>query len=95
MKTKLTEKMIDNRAKKIKALEEQIKMLNEEKENLQKQIKSEMELRCVDMIQTEKYKISWKEIVSRRLDTNRIKTERPELYEEYTKNSVSMRFTIA
>ena len=95
MKTKLTEKMIDNRARKIKALEEQIKMLNEEKENLQKQIKSEMELRCVDMIQTEKYKISWKEIVSRRLDTNRIKTERPELYEEYTKNSVSMRFTIA
>ena len=88
MKTKLTEKMIDNRARKIKALEEQIKMLNEEKENLQKQIKSEMELRCVDMIQTEKYKISWKEIVSRRLDTNRIKTERPELYEEYTKNSV-------
>lgn len=95
MKTKLTEKMIDNRARKIKALEEQIKMLNEEKENLQKQIKSEMELRCVDMIQTEKYKISWKEIVSRRLDTNHIKTERPELYEEYTKNSVSMRFTIA
>ncbi|MBT9145790.1 MAG: hypothetical protein DDT42_01667 [candidate division WS2 bacterium] len=33
---------------------------------------------------TEKYKITWKEQVNKRLDTKKIKTEAPEIYEQFS-----------
>lgn len=40
------------------------------------------------------YKVSWQEVSSNRLDTGRLKAEQPELYQQYSAESVSRRFEI-
>ncbi len=38
--------------------------------------------------------VSWKTYTSNRIDTKRLKAERPDIYEQYLKSSISRRFTI-
>ena len=40
------------------------------------------------------YKITYKSVISHRLDTSAIKRERPEISEQYTRETVSTRFSI-
>lgn len=40
------------------------------------------------------YKITYKAVISHRLDTSAIKRERPEIAEQYTRETVSSRFSI-
>ena len=43
---------------------------------------------------SDRYRVSWSNVETTRLDTKRIKEERPELYEDYSKVSSSRRFQI-
>jgi len=43
---------------------------------------------------TSHYVINWKEQISKRLDTKRIKAEKPEIYTEYAKDSICRKMTI-
>ena len=40
------------------------------------------------------YRVTWNEIESSRIDTERLKKERPEIYREYTKVQKSSRLNI-
>ena len=61
---------------------------------LEDEIKAELTRREVDEITTKDYRVSWKSVVSTRLDTKALKEERPEIYERYAKDSVSKRFVV-
>ena len=89
-----TNRMIENRVKKIQDLESQKKHLADEIERLKQELKSEMEDQGVSVIQTEKgVTVRWQEIVSDRFDSKNFKAEHPKFYNEYVKSSVSHRFT--
>ncbi len=62
----------------------------------QKQIEQEVKLFMQDneLASSEAFRVSWKNIDSTKLDTKRIKEERPELYADYGKVSHSRRFEV-
>ena len=65
-------------------------------QNEQRQIEQEVKLFMTDneFAESEKYRVSWSDYESTRLDTTRIKTERPDIYSEYSKKSNSRRFQV-
>lgn len=90
----MTERMIENRIKKLQAIEAQIKELEEQAENLKSEIKADMEGKGVDEIRTKSFIVRWKEIISSRLGSKALKAALPDVYEMYAKPSTSRRFTI-
>jgi len=62
----------------------------------QKQIEQEVKLFMQDneLASSDSFRVSWKNIDSTKLDTKRIKEERPELYADYGKVSHSRRFEV-
>lgn len=62
----------------------------------QKQIEQEVKLFMQDneLASSEAFRVTWKNIDSTKLDTKRIKEERPELYADYGKISHSRRFEV-
>ena len=90
----MTDRMVENRVKKIQDLEAQKKQLEAEIEKLKDELKSEMETQGVEEIRTDKgIIVRWQEIVSDRFDGKNFKVDHPKLYNEYVKSSVSHRFT--
>lgn len=75
---------------------EQILAQIAELEKEQKQIEQEVKLYMKDNESafSDNYRISWSSIETTRLDTKRIKEEKPELYQDYAKVSSSRRFQI-
>ena len=43
---------------------------------------------------SDRYRVSWSNVESTRLDTQRIKQEKPEIYQDYAKQTVSRRFQV-
>lgn len=64
-------------------------------ETIQDAIKNEMSARGVSELSGLDYKITWKAIVSSRIDTSAIKRELPEIAARYTKTSETRRFIVA
>ena len=62
----------------------------------QKQIEQEVKLFMQDneLASSDRFRVSWKNIDATKLDTKRIKEERPELYADYGKVSHSRRFEV-
>ena len=62
----------------------------------QKQIEQEIKLYMKDneLAVNDRYKVSWSNVDTTRLDTKRIKEEKPEIYTAYTKTTSSRRFQI-
>ena len=75
---------------------EQILSQIAELEKEQKQIEQEVKLYMKENESafSDNYRISWSSIETTRLDTKRIKEEKPELYQDYAKVSSSRRFQI-
>lgn len=90
----MTERMIENRIKKLQSLEAQMKELEEQAEALKAEIKADLGAKGVDEIQTASFIVKWKEIISSRLDGKALKAALPEIYNQYCKASASRRFTI-
>lgn len=90
----MTERMIENRVKKIQDLEAQKEALEKEIERLKTELKTDMEEKGVSEIKTQKgVVVRWQEIVSSRLNGTLLKKDLPDLYEKYQTSSVSRRFT--
>ncbi len=91
----LTNKQIDNRAKKLEELEASIKALEEQAEAVKAEIKTELEARSLEELKTESGRvIRWKTIISKRFDTKAFKLAHPAMYEAFETSSASRRFTI-
>ena len=65
-------------------------------QNEQKQIEQEVKLFMKDneFAEDDKYRVSWSNVESTRLDSSRIKNERPDIYMEYSKTTNSRRFQV-
>ena len=91
----MTERMIENRAKKLKNLESQIAELQEQADAIKSELKADLEEKGADELKTKNFIIRWKEIISNRLDGKALKAALPEIYSQYCRTSASRRFTVA
>ena len=81
-------------AKRARKLQLQIDALSADLEALKNTLKMEMEMREVDTLTGDDWKITYKTVVSNRLDTTAIKKELPEIAARYNKQIYSKRFTL-
>ena len=91
----MTDRMIDNRVRKIREIEAQVKALEADADAIKAELKAEMETLGADEVSTANFTVRWKEVISNRFDSKALKTAMPTVYEKYCKQSRSMRFTIA
>lgn len=91
----MTEKMIENRIKKLRELEAQQKELEAQAEAIRAELKADLERKGEDEHNTGSFIIRWKEIISNRLDGKALKAALPDVYGQFCKASTSRRFTIA
>ena len=91
----MTEKMIENRIKKLQTIEAQREELEAAAEAIRAELKADLEQKGVDELKTRTFLIRWKEIISNRLDGKALKTALPDVYGQFCKASTSRRFTIA
>ena len=91
----MTERMLKNRIEKLDAIAAQQKALEEQAEVIRNEIKTDMEEKGVDEISAFGRIARWKEIISSRLDSKALKAALPDVYNQYTKQTSSKRFTVA
>lgn len=73
-------------------LDDQIKKLEEEKEKCAAILKQKMIGYSQGFV--DGYRIDWKENTQQRLDTKRLKAERPDIYKEFVKETISKPFNV-
>lgn len=79
------------------ALEEQKetkKLIETNINQIENQLKYQLGKAAAEIAITPSRIITWKPVVSNRIDTKLLKAEQPELYQKYAKESVSRKFTI-
>ncbi len=91
----MTEKMIENRIKKLRAIEAQQKELEAAAEAIRAELKADMEQKGVDELKTKDFIVRWKEIISSRLDSKALKAALPDVVERFTKTTTTRRFCVA
>lgn len=91
----MTERMIENRIKKLKEIEAEQADLEAQAEAIRAELKADMNEKGLDELKTKNFLIRWKEIVSNRLDGKALKAALPDVYSQFVKASSSRRFTIA
>ena len=91
----MTNRQIDNRIKKLQELERQRKEIEQKENELKAEIKRDLESKDIEELQTGKFIVRWKTIISNSLDSKALNTAFPELCEQFTKPTKSKRFTIA
>ena len=67
----MTERQIENRVKKLKAIEKQRKDLEAQEKALKEEIKRDMESKGLEELKTKNFIIRWKEIISNTLSEKR------------------------
>ena len=90
----MTERMIENRIKKLQEIEARQKELEDAAEAIRAELKADLEEKGVDELKTQNFIVRWKEIISR-LDSKALKAALPDVYGQFCKASISRRFTIA
>lgn len=82
----------DERLRRRMELEQLIKKMEKEKAQIDQEVK--VYLGDTEAAENEAFRVTWKNVMSSTLDTKRLKEERPEVYQEYSRASQSRRFTI-
>jgi len=90
----MTDRQIRNRLQKLQDLEQQIKDLEAKADDLRTEIKITMEDRETDEIKVTGFTVRWKQIISRRLDGTALKKALPDVWQTYSKETLSKRFTV-
>lgn len=91
----MTDRMIDNRVKKLRELERQVKELEQEIDSIKEELKKDMEEKGIEEAETKNYIIRWKEVINKRFDTKAFEREHGNMYNQYLKQTTTRRFTIA
>ncbi len=91
----MTERMIENRFKRLQEIEAQQKEMETAAEAIRAELKADMEEKGLDELKTKNFILRWKEIISNRLDSKALKAALPDVYGQFCKASASRRFTIA
>ena len=90
----MTERMIVNRVKKLKDLEEQQKAIQEQIEALKAEIQADMEEKGEEEQRAGEWLVRWTKVLTNRLDSKALKAEFPEIASRFTKQTESRRFSI-
>lgn len=89
---------IDIMNAKVKELRELRRMADElatEIEAIQDEIKGHMTAQDTDTLTGSDWKITWKSVISNRLDSGALKKELPEIAARYTRQTTARRFVLA
>lgn len=86
---------LDNRIKELRELRRMADEINAEIETITDGIKAEMQARNTDTLTGSDWKVTWKEVVSSRIDTTALKKAMPDIAAAFTKASTSRRFTLS
>lgn len=90
----MTDRMIENRLRKLQGIEEQIKALEEQADAVRAELKADLEAKGTEEVTTVHGMIvRWKEVVSSRFDSTAFKKAHEDLYTAFTKRTASRRFT--
>ena len=73
-------------------LSDQIEQLEQEKASIEQQVKLEMQDAAYGTAPG--YKVSWVSSESKRVDSQRLRKEKPDIFNQYSKNVSGRRFTI-
>lgn len=82
----------DEKLKRRAELMEVMERMDTEKKQIEQELK--MYLGDAEVAENADYRVSWKAFSSNRLDEKRLKEERPEIYEEFKKQTTSRRFMV-
>lgn len=82
----------DEKLKRRQELMEVISRMDTEKKQIEQELK--LYMGEAETAENDRYRVSWKAFSSRRLDVERLKAEKPEIYEEFTKQATARRFTV-
>lgn len=91
----MTEKMIENRIKKLQTIEAQQKELDTAADAIRAELKADLEEKGLQELKTKNFIVRWKEIVSSRLDGKALKAALPDVYSQFCKASTTRRFSVA
>ena len=80
--------------KRARKLQLQIDALTVDLEALKNTLKNEMDKRDVDTLAGDDWRVTYKTVISNRLDTTAIKRELPDIAARYNKQVMSKRFTL-
>ena len=89
---------IDIMNAKVKELRELRRMADEltaEIEAIQDELKGHMTVQDTDTLTGSDWKITWKSVISNRLDSTALKKELPEIAARYTRQTTACRFVLA
>lgn len=86
---------LENRIKKLKALEERQKLLDQEIDSLKEEIKKDLEAKGTEELQVGIFIIRFTSVLSNKFDTKRFKEQYGDLYKQFTKQTASRRFTVS
>ena len=86
---------ITSKIEALKDLESLIEEAKAEAETLRDEIKAEMLNRNTEEMEAGQYLVRWTSVLTQRFDTTAFKKVMPEVYNEYTKQVSSRRFSIA
>lgn len=86
---------LNSKVKELRELRRLADELQQEIDGLTDQIKAVMTERDTDTLTEDDYKITWKAVISSRLDTAALKKALPQVAEQFTKTSTSRRFVLA
>lgn len=86
---------LNSTAKELLSVRSMIAELEAEAEALTDKIKAAMTERGEETVSGDGWKASWKNVTSSRFDSKAFKTDIPDLYAQYSKNTVTTRFTVS
>ena len=91
----MTQHQLGASAREYREIQAEIKELQERLDTLKVAMIGEMDAQGVEILQAGSHTIHYSLYESTRLDSSRIKKERPDLYNAYGKTVVSTRFQVA
>ena len=86
---------MDSKIKELRELRRMAEEIQAEIDSLQDTIKAEMTARNVDTLAGTDWRVTWKNVVSNRLDTGALRKALPELAAQYTRPVTTRRFTVS
>lgn len=86
---------ISEKIRALKEWEEVIAEAQAEAEAIKDSIKAEMSARQVEELEADTFIVRWTSVLSNRFDTTAFKKEHNDLYQQFTKQTTSRRFSIA
>ena len=90
----MSTKEIENKAKRLKVLRNKQESLQQEIDQLEADLKAQLEAWDVDEVQAGPFRVIWKYVNSSRFDTRRFKAENGNLYNLYMVPNCSRKFSV-